>query len=431
MSQLKAPKGTRDISGREIRIWRRIEEMVYEVARFFGYQEIRTPIFESTELFARGVGEGTDIVQKEMYTFLDKGGRSLTLRPEGTAPVMRAYLEQGFVVHEPRVKWFYLGPMFRYERPQAGRMRQFHQFGFEAIGFESPACDAEIILIAWTIYEKLGLKRLSLEINSLGCDRCKPGYIETLKAFFRDRSEELCSNCKDRLERNPLRILDCKVEACRTVLRSTAFPNLQDFLCEDCQKHQEELLQTLTALGIPFVINPNLVRGLDYYTKTAFEVKTGELGAQDAVGGGGRYDNLSQALGGQKVPGVGFAAGMERIVLLLQKEEKETVSEQSEVVYLAPLGKEGEKRLLVLSRLLLENRIPFYTDFADKTLKYHLKRAQKMGIRRVIILGEEEVQRSVFLLKDMVSGEQISLSQEELLKKLREEISGVENAYLW
>ncbi|NSW76927.1 MAG: histidine--tRNA ligase [Candidatus Atribacteria bacterium] len=429
MSQLKVPKGTRDILGREIHLWRRIEETVYSVAQLFGYQEIRTPIFESTELFARGVGEGTDIVQKEMYTFLDKGGRSLTLRPEGTAPVMRAYLEQGFAVHEPRVKWFYLGPMFRYERPQAGRMRQFHQFGFEAIGFESPACDAEIILIAWTIYEELGLKRLSLEINSLGCNHCKPGYIEALKNFFRDRSEELCSNCKDRLERNPLRILDCKVETCQTVLRSTAFPNLQDFLCEDCKKHQAELLQTLTALGIPFVINPHLVRGLDYYTRTAFEVKTGELGAQDAVGGGGRYDNLSQALGGQRVPGVGFAAGMERIVLLLQKEETETSSERSGV-YLAPLGKEGERYLLVLSRVLLQHGIPFYTDFADKTLKYHLKRAQKMGIRWVVILGEEEIQKSVFLLKDMISGEQISLSQEGLLKKLQEEISGAENTYL-
>ncbi|MEN3186001.1 MAG: histidine--tRNA ligase [Atribacterota bacterium] len=430
MPQLKVPKGTRDILGREIHLWRRIEETVYSVARFFGYQEIRTPVFESTELFARGVGEGTDIVQKEMYTFLDKGGRSLTLRPEGTAPVMRAYLEQRFAVHEPRVKWFYLGPMFRYERPQAGRMRQFHQFGFEAIGFESSACDAEVILIAWTIYEKLGLRKLSLEINSLGCDCCKPAYVEALKNFFQERSDELCSNCQNRLERNPLRILDCKVETCQAVLRSTAFPNLQDFLCGDCRKHQEELLQTLTTLSIPFTVNPYLVRGLDYYTRTAFEVKTGELGAQDAVGGGGRYDNLSQALGDQRVPGVGFAAGMERIVLLLQKEEKNVAPEHFGV-YLAPLGKESEKHLLVLSRLLLEHRVPFYTEFADKALKYHLKRAQKVGVRWVIILGEEEIQKSVFLLKDMVSGEQVSLSQEELLKKLQEEISIVENTYLW
>jgi len=424
MPQLKAPKGTRDILGAEVYLFRQVEETVHEVARIFGYQEIRTPIFESTELFARGVGEGTDIVQKEMYTFLDKGGRSLTLRPEGTAPVMRAYLERGFAVHEPRVKWFYLGPMFRYERPQAGRMRQFHQFGFEAIGFESPACDAEVILIAWTIYQGLGLKKLSLEINSLGCDACKPNYIEALKSFLRDKHEELCLSCQERLERNPLRVLDCKVETCRAVLGSPLFPNFQDFLCRECRQHQEELLEALAILQIPFVINPHLVRGLDYYTRTAFEIKTGELGAQDAVGGGGRYDNLSQALGGQKVPGVGFAAGMERIVLLLEKEGKNALSGPLGV-YLAPLGKEGEKQLLLLSRHLLERRIPFYTDFADKTIKYHLKRAQKMGTRWVVILGEEEIRQSVFLLKDMTSGEQFPMPLEDLLKKLQEEIAGV------
>ncbi len=246
---------------------------------------------------------------------------------------------------------------------------------------------------------------------------------------MRNRREELCSNCRERLEKNPLRVLDCKVETCRAILQSPALPSLQDFLCEDCRKHQEALCEALTSLHIPFVINPYLVRGLDYYTKTAFEIKTGELGAQDAVGGGGRYDNLSQALGGQTVPGVGFAAGMERIVLLLEK-EAENIPSESFRVYLAPLGKEGEKGLLLLSRHLLANRIPFYTDFADKTIKYHLKKAQKMGVRWVVILGEEEIQQSIFLLKNMISGEQFPLSLEDLLKKLQEEISGAENTYL-
>ncbi|MGQ9473213.1 MAG: histidine--tRNA ligase [Candidatus Caldatribacteriaceae bacterium] len=421
MAQLRAPKGTRDIFGGEISSWRKIEEVVYNVAQLFGYQEIRTPIFESTELFARGVGEGTDIVQKEMYTFLDKGGRSLTLRPEGTAPVMRAYLEQGLVVKDPRVKWFYLGPMFRYERPQAGRMRQFHQFGFEALGFESPACDAEIIHIAWTIYEKVGLKKLSLEINSLGCNLCKPIYIRSLKSFLEGGKGELCSNCQERLQKNPLRVLDCKVETCQAIFQSPAFPSLQDFLCEHCQKHQEELFKDLTMLHIPFVVNPRLVRGLDYYTRTAFEVKTGELGAQDAIGGGGRYDNLAQALGGQTVPGVGFAAGMERMVLLL-KEETGDASLCIPPTYLAPIDEEGERHLLALSQHLLERKIPFYTDFADKTIKYHLKKAQKMGVRWVIILGQEEVRKSVFLLRDMNLGEQLSLSLGELLGKLQKEV---------
>lgn len=420
MLPLKAPKGTRDIFVPEICLWRKIENLVYEVACSFGYQEIRTPLFESTDLFARGVGEGTDIVQKEMYTFLDKGGRSLTLRPEGTAPVMRAYLEQGFAVREPRVKWFYLGPMFRYERPQAGRMRQFHQFGFEAIGFASPACDAEVILIAWTICERLGLQKLSLEINSLGCALCKPDYVAALKESLRAHDADLCSSCGERLQKNPLRVLDCKTAACQAIFQSPGFPTIQDFLCPDCRKHQDELFRTLEALGIPFVVNSRLVRGLDYYTRTAFEIKTGALGAQDAVGGGGRYDSLSQALGGPPVPGVGFAAGMERMVLLLEQQEE--VSCEAPAVYLAPLCEEGERRLLVLSTALFAEKIPFYTDFADKTIRYHLKKAQKIKVRWVVILGEEEVRQSIFLLKDMQSGEQLPLSLEGLLKKLREEI---------
>ncbi|MCX6089943.1 MAG: histidine--tRNA ligase, partial [Candidatus Atribacteria bacterium] len=316
MEKIHVPKGTRDILDEEIVLWYRVENIVRTMASLFDYHEIRTPLFEHTELFSRGVGEATDIVQKEMYTFTDKGGRSITLRPEGTAPVMRSFIEQGLYVSNPRIKWFYMGPMFRYERPQAGRMRQFHQFGFEALGYTSPACDAEIIFLAWTIYQEIGLKNLTLEINNLGCHQCKPQYIEVLKQFLDSHREELCENCRSRMDKNPLRILDCKEAGCQGVLHSSNFPVIQSYLCDDCRHHQDELMDNLARTGVSVIINPYLVRGLDYYIKTAFEIKTGELGSQDAIGGGGRYDHLSDTLGVKGIPGVGFAAGMERIILL-------------------------------------------------------------------------------------------------------------------
>jgi len=417
--EIKAPRGTRDILGEEVVLWQYLEEVVRRNAHLFGYEEIRTPVFEHTELFARGVGEETDIVQKEMYTFTDKGGRSITLRPEGTAPVVRAYLEHGFFVRDPRVRWYYLGPMFRYERPQAGRMRQFHQFGFEALGFQDPACDAEIILLAWTIYRELGLSDLSLELNSIGCPLCKPHYVRRLREYLESRKDVLCENCKRRLVENPLRVLDCKNETCQAVFREASFPSIQDFLCTECRRHEERLFSLLTRLGIPFVVNPRLVRGLDYYTRTVFEVKVHTLGAQDAIGGGGRYDGLARVLGGPEVPGVGFAAGMERIVLLLERSgfpRKDAFR-----VYLAPQDEEGEKDLLALSQVLHEAGIPFCLDFASKNLRYHLKRAQKMGVRFVVIAGEEERKNEGFSLKDLASGEQMLLSREELLGRLRKE----------
>lgn len=417
--EIKAPRGTKDIFGEEVFLWQRLEEAVHRNASLFGYREVRTPIFEYTELFARGVGEETDIVRKEMYTFSDKGGRSLTLRPEGTAPVVRAYLEHGFFVREPRVKWYYIGPMFRYERPQAGRMRQFHQFGFEALGFQEPACDAEIIALAWTIYRELGLLDLSLELNSIGCPKCKPRYIGALTGYLEEEKEALCENCLLRLEKNPLRVLDCKAEKCQEVFRRPSFPVIQDFLCEECREHEERLFRLIEGLGISFVLNPRLVRGLDYYTKTVFEIKVKTLGAQDAIGGGGRYDGLSQVLGGPEVPGVGFAAGMERIVLLL---EKSGVSfAQPPFFYLAPQDEKGEEILLSLSQQLKGLNIPFYLDFAAKGLRYHLKRAQKMDIRFVVIVGEEERKSKAFSLKDMASGEQTLVSLEGLVEFWRRE----------
>jgi len=420
MQKVRAPKGTKDILGEEIRIWHFLEETVRETARCFSYQEIRTPVFEHTELFQRSVGEATDIVQKEMYTFLDKSGRSLTLRPEGTAAVVRAYVEHGFHVKKPRVKWYYLGPMFRYERPQAGRMRQFHQFGFEAIGFAGPGADLEIILIAWFICQRLGLPQLSLEINSLGCPECKGKYLEELIKFLQEHSQELCATCRERAQRNPLRVLDCKNEGCQRVFSSPDFPVIQNFLCEKCAEHQQRVEEGLRKLQVPFQVNPRLVRGLDYYTRTAFEVKSGELGAQNAVMGGGRYDGLADFLGVKGVAGVGFAAGMERLVLLLS-DKKSVFEEKGPLVYLAPLSPSAESQCLRLALKLADLHVPFYLGEAERSLRAQLKEAQNAGIRFVVLLGEDEEQRGIFSLKDLDRGIQEEYSEEELLSFLERE----------
>ncbi|BER91933.1 MAG: histidyl-tRNA synthetase [Candidatus Atribacteria bacterium] len=420
MQKVRAPKGTKDILGEEIRIWHFLEETVRETARCFSYQEIRTPVFEHTELFQRSVGEATDIVQKEMYTFLDKSGRSLTLRPEGTAAVVRAYVEHGFHVKKPRVKWYYLGPMFRYERPQAGRMRQFHQFGFEAIGFAGPGADLEIILIAWFICQRLGLPQLSLEINSLGCPECKGKYLDELIKFLQEHSQELCVTCRERAQRNPLRVLDCKNEGCQRVFSNPDFPVIQNFLCEKCAEHQRRVEEGLRKLQVPFQVNPRLVRGLDYYTRTAFEVKSGELGAQNAVMGGGRYDGLADFLGVKGVAGVGFAAGMERLVLLLS-DKKSVFEEKGPLVYLAPLSPSAESQCLRLALKLADLHVPFYLGEAERSLRAQLKEAQNAGIRFVVLLGEDEEQRGIFSLKDLDRGIQEGYSEEELLSFLERE----------
>jgi len=428
MEKITLPKGTKDIGDPEIYIWYHVENIVRQIATSYQYTEIRTPLFEHTELFARSVGEETDIVQKEMYTFVDKGGRSITLRPEGTAPVMRSYLEQNLHIHNPRMKYFYMGPMFRYERPQAGRMRQFHQFGFEAIGFQSPASDAEVILLADRIYQKIGLKNVQLEVNSLGCKKCKPQYLEALKNFLRAAANQFCKNCSNRLETNPLRVLDCKNESCQEILHSEGFPIIQNFLCEECVTHQNQLIQILEGVHIHPIINPYLVRGLDYYIKTTFEMKTEELGAQNAIGGGGRYDNLSDALGVKGIPGVGFAAGMERIILLLQKQVDSHTFYQKPFTYLSPLDLPGEETLLQLTIILDEKSIPFYMDFSDKSLKYHFKNAQRMEAKFIVIAGENEYRSRTYTLKSLQSGEQKVVSQETLIGDLLEAYQNVKNA---
>jgi len=362
----RAPKGTSDILPSQIDYWYYIENIIKEVLQIYGYREIRTPSFEHTELFVRGIGETTDIVNKEMFTFQDRKGRSLTLRPEGTAPVVRAYLEHNMSRENPVVKLFYLGNMFRCEKPQAGRYRQFNQFGLEAIGSQSPLIDAEIIQASLEIYEKIGLTDLKLVINSVGCRECRPKYLEALKEYFKDRKELLCSDCRERYDKNPLRILDCKKKQCQIEIKNS--PTIFDYLCEDCRKHFQKLKEFLDSIGVVYQVNPLLVRGLDYYTKTAFEIISGELGSQNAVGGGGRYDYLVEELGGKPTPAVGFAAGIERMIATLQKQGVKIPSWEGLKVFVATVSTEDYSSALKIVKQIRENGVSAEMDFLDKSI---------------------------------------------------------------
>ncbi|HAG07865.1 MAG TPA: histidine--tRNA ligase, partial [Peptococcaceae bacterium] len=318
---IKRPRGTADVLPGEVEKWLALENLARRLSRTYGYAEIRTPIFEHTELFARSVGDATDIVEKEMYTFLDKGGRSITLRPEGTASVARAYIEHGMSSLPQPVKLYYVGPFFRHDRPQAGRLRQFHQFGVEVFGAAHPRADAEVIILACEFFRALGLNSVEILLNSVGCPVCRASLIRRLKDFFRNRNEEVCATCRARLERNPLRVLDCKDERCRELIR--AAPTPIDTLCGECRSHFQQVQRYLGRQRVPYTVEPHLVRGLDYYTRTAFEFVAPDLGAQNSVGGGGRYDGLVEACGGKPTPGVGFAIGLERTLLLMEKAGKD------------------------------------------------------------------------------------------------------------
>ena len=412
-SLYKAPRGTVDILPQEQVYWKYIEEKALFLCQLYGYQPISTPIFENSQLFARTVAGGTDIVDKEMYTFKDKGGQELALRAEGTAPVCRAYLEHGLFNSTQPVKLYYIGPAFRYERPQAGRYRQHHQFGFEALGEVDPALDAEVIELAQHFFLSLGLSEFSIQLNSIGCKRCQPEYIEALRQYYSSYEEQLCSDCKVRLAKSPLRLLDCKNVSCRRIVETA--PQITNYICGECQAHFLSLQKYLEMLGIPFQLNYRLVRGLDYYTRTVFEVQPREEGGQSALGGGGRYDNLIEQLGGKETPAVGFATGIERIVLNLKRQKIELPPPAKPAVFIAYLGDEAKTEAIKLASRLRKAGIAVTGATGSKSLKAQLRQASALGTNYAIIVGEAELETCTIILRDMTSGEQRSIPSNEVL----------------
>lgn len=426
--EARAPRGTADILPGEARLWQKIESTVRDVMRAYGYGEIRTPVFEHTELFARGVGETTDIVEKQMYTFEDRGGRSLTLRPEGTASVVRAFVQHRLHGQSLPQKLWYAQPMFRYERPQAGRGRQFHQFGAEAIGTLDPACDVEMIAIPLEIYRRLGVGRFEVLINSIGCEQCRPGYRAELKAYLADRFDQLCSTCKSRYERNPLRVLDCKEEACRQATIDA--PSAVLHLCDECGRHFERVREMLEATEISYRVDSRMVRGLDYYTKTVFEIVTDVLGAQGTLAAGGRYDGLTAQIGGGHYPAVGFAGGMERAVLALQASGQESGDHlESPDVFLVCLGPKAKLAGVKLAHTLRRADIIAALDYHDKfqeerSMRAQMKAAGRSGTRFALIVGDDELAKGTASLKRMADGEQWEVSLDGLVESIREQLGG-------
>lgn len=408
----KAPKGTRDVLPQEAYKWHFIEDTIREITQAFGYREIRTPVFEHTELFQRGVGETTDIVQKEMYTFQDKGNRSITLKPEGTAGATRAYIEHKLYADAQPVKMYYVTPCYRYERPQAGRMREFHQFGVEVFGAAQASIDVEIISLAMNLFQRLGIQDLSVSINSIGCPQCRPVYHQVLRTYLADHIDELCGTCKDRYEANPLRILDCKVESCQPVIKGA--PHMIDHLCEECSDHFEDTKRFLEAAGFNYKIDPMIVRGLDYYTKTVFEIISDSIGSQSTVCGGGRYDGLVEEVGGPSIPGVGFGLGMERLLLVLESQGIEIPQPGACDVYFATIGEEARVKAFELVQDLREVGISADMDHVGRSLKAQFKYADKLGARFVGTLGDNELASEELQLKEMATGKEETVSFDEL-----------------
>ncbi len=412
--EIKAIRGFSDILPEETPTWQRVEGEARRVLEGFGFQEIRIPVLERTELFSRGIGQQTDIVQKEMYTFQDKGGDWVTLRPEATASIARAYIEHRLWIRDPESRLYFIGPMFRYERPQRGRLRQFHQIDAEIFGPDHPMVDAEIMALLMEILERIGLREMRLELNSLGCRNCRGIFRDELRDFLRGHQAELCPDCQRRSEQNPLRAFDCKVPGCIEVMKKA--PILEDFLCDACRSHFEGVKANLEHLGVAFTVNPRLVRGLDYYSRTAFEVVVEGLGAQNAVAAGGRYDNLIAELGGPDIPGIGFAIGMERVMLLIPQQPPRPPAK----LYVAVLGEEARRLGFLWSWQLKRQGIPVMLEYQDKSLKAQLRRANKLDIPFVLILGEDEIAQKRALLKDMQKGTQQQVPFDQALQILCE-----------
>jgi len=413
MKLIKAVRGTKDIIGEEAKKYVYISNVAQKMFENYGYNFVKTPIFEETELFKRGIGEATDVVEKEMYTFKDRGDRSITLRPENTASLVRCYLENSIYAKEDVSRFYYNGSMFRYERPQAGRQREFNQIGLEVFGEKSPKVDAEVIAIGYKFLEKLGISDLEVKINSVGSKESRTIYREKLIEHFSKHLDDMCDDCKDRINRNPLRLLDCKVDKDKDFYKSA--PNIIDFLFEDERKHYEDVKKYLDVFGIKYTEDPTLVRGLDYYSSTVFEIVTNKLGSQGTVLGGGRYDNLLKELGDKDIPAVGFATGVERIMMLLG----ENYPKNNPDVYIAWLGENTSETALKIAESLRDNDIKVYIDYSEKGMKSHMKKADKLSVRYCIILGEDELNKGIVLLKDFSTREQKEVKIEEIVNQIK------------
>lgn len=413
---INIPKGTKDVLPEESYKWHYVENAIRELTKAYNIKEIRTPTFEHTELFLRGVGETTDIVNKEMYTFLDKGDRSITLKPEGTAGVGRAYIENGLASEAMPIKMYYLTPVFRYEKPQTGRLREHHQFGIEFYGASQPSMDAEIISVAHTFFEKLGIKNITLYINSIGCPTCRKAFNEALKEYYKPQLEKMCPTCNERFNKNPLRMLDCKVEECKNINKNA--PVILDYLCDDCKEHFESLKQYLDVAGIEYKVNPNIVRGLDYYTRTVFEFVSENIGSQGTVCGGGRYDGLVEQLGGKSTPCMGFGLGLERLILLMENVGIEIPKESGCDLYFAPFGKSGSLLAFDLCTRLRKLGISAETDQMSRSFKAQFKYANKIGAKNVIAIGDNEVANGTFKIKNMSTSTEKEVAIEEFVKAL-------------
>ncbi len=404
MQTIKAPRGTHDILPGDIYKWHKVEEIMRDLCRKFAYHEIRTPMFEHTELFTHGVGETTDVVQKEMYTFCDKGSRSITLKPEGTSPVVRSFIEHSLYAGPQPSKLYYITPCFRYEKPQAGRLRAFHQFGVEVFGATHPAIDAEVISLALSVFDKLGIGGIELNINSIGCPECRHKYNEMLRDFFRPHLDSLCETCRTRYEKNPLRILDCKVDSCKEIYNNA--PLLLDNICDDCNSHFETLKKYLDAMGIEYKIDGTIVRGLDYYTKTVFEIVSNNIGAKGTVCGGGRYNGLVESLGGPEVPGVGFGLGIERLMLLIDTLNVEIPNEETPDIFIANIGENADLYVQKLCADLRSAGISAERDYLKRSVKAQMKYADKIGAKYTMVLGDDEINTKKANIKNMATGEQ-------------------------
>lgn len=414
--RIQAIRGVKDIMPDEIEKWRWVENKANQVFTRYGFKEIRLPIFEKTKLFSRGIGETTDIVEKEMYTFEDRGGEKVTLRPEGTASVVRAFIEHKMYTSQTVQKFYYLGPMFRYERPQAGRFRQFYQIGVEAMGSHNPSIDAEVMIMLMEFFNVLGLNQFELQINSLGCNKCRPEYRETLKKSITNHLADLCENCNTRYQKNPLRVLDCKIE--RDIEIASGLPKITDYICNECKCHFEKVQALLRETQIPYSINYNLVRGLDYYTHTAFEVISRELGAQNAISGGGRYNTLVEEFEGPPTPCFGFALGLERLISLVPFDKMESI-ETNPDVFVVSLGEEAKLKVFNLVHQLRSGGISVERDYNGGSIKSQMRKANRSASSFALIIGENEIKSGNYQLKNMQDGKQSSITADSCVEEIK------------